>query len=39
MDLEGLALWSFGVSEVSEGAFDCCQYFFVFCFCLNVGLM
>ena len=30
MDLEGLVLWSFGVLEVSEGAFGCCKLSFVF---------
>ncbi len=41
MDLEGLALWSFGRLEVSEGVFGYCKYpvVFVFCLCLNVCLM
>ena len=39
MDLQGLAFWSFGASEVSDGAFGYCKCLFVFCFYLNVCLM
>ena len=28
--MEGLALWSFGTLEVSEGAFGCCKCFLCF---------
>ena len=35
-DLEELALWNFGVLEVSEGALGCWKCFLVFNFCLNI---